>query len=329
MRSILQSGLTGIAAAALLAACGGDGDSTTAAPTPTPTPTPVETTISGSAVKGPVNGATVTAKKADGSACGSATTNAQGQYSLKTTCTGDLIIEVSGGNYTDEATGLTTALSTPMRVVVAANGGTVTGIATPLTTMAYTYAFQSSNAVTQAAFDAQAQKIASQFGLSGVNLATTLPQVTGTTNAYGDSMRAISRYLATNNKTLGSLTNEVFKNAGDLTTFNTLYNNALIAVGSPIRVNFSASGFNISGTGAGGGTGTCGVRVTGSVTANGFTVPLDLNYCVNGIAAGSCESGNSSLSQALAGQQGVVGAANLQYSYSATCAAGAFTITLQ
>jgi hypothetical protein len=89
-------------------------------------------------------------------------------------------------------------------VVVAANGGTVTGIATPLTTMAYTYAFQSSNAVTHAAFDAQAQKIASQFGLSGVNLATTLPQVTGTTNAYGDSMRAFRATWPTNNKTLAT-----------------------------------------------------------------------------------------------------------------------------
>jgi hypothetical protein len=62
-------------------------------------------------------------------------------------------------------------------------------------------------------------------------------------------------------------------NAGDLTAFNTLYNNALIAVGSPIRVNFSASGFNISGTGAGGGTGTCGVngsRVRSPPTASRF-----------------------------------------------------------
>ena len=121
----------------------------------------------------------------------------------------------------------------------------------------------------------------------------------------------------------------MFANVGDLTAFNTLYNNALIAVGSPVRVNFTATGFNLAGTGAGGGSGTCGVNVQGTVTANGFTVPLNVNYCVTGIAAGSCTSGNSSLSQALGGQQGIVGAANLQYAFSASCAAGAFTINLQ
>lgn len=324
MRNAIHYALLTIPAAALLVACGSSDD----APTPV-APVVTTTTISGSAVKGPVNGATVRAKKADGTACGSATTNAQGTYSLETTCTGDLIIEVTGGTYTDEATSQNRSLDTPLRVVVAANGGTVTGIATPLTTMAYTYAFGTGAPVTQAAFASQAQTLASQFGLSGVNLATTLPQVTGATNAYGDSLRALSRYMADNNRSLATITNAVFANAGDLTAFNTLYNNALIAVGSPVRVNFTANGFNISGTGAGGGNGTCGVNVQGTVTANGFTVPLNVNYCVTGIAAGSCTSGNSSLSQALGGQQGIVGAANLQYAFSAACAAGALTINLQ
>ncbi len=327
MRTIIRFGLSAIPAAALLVGCGGGSDDT---PTPvTPPVAATTTTISGSAVKGPVNGATVKAKKPDGTACGTTTTGAQGTYSLETTCTGDLVIEVTGGNYTDEATSKSLALDTPLRVVVAANGGTVTGIVTPLTTMAYTYAFGSGAPVTHAAFSTQAQTLATQFGLSGVNLATTLPQVTGTTNAYGDSLRALSRYLADNNRTLATITNAVFANAGDLTTFNTLYNNALIAVGSPVRVNFTATGFNLSGTGAGGGSGTCGVNVQGTVSANGFNVPLNLNYCVSGIAAGSCASGNSSLSQALGGQQGIVGAANLQYTYSAACPAGAFAINLQ
>ncbi len=324
MRTVVHFALLSIPAAALLVACGSSDD----APTPV-APVVTTTTVSGSAVKGPVNGATVRAKKADGTVCGTATTNAQGTYSLETTCTGDLIIEVTGGTYTDEATSQSRSLDTPLRVVIAANGGTVTGIATPLTTMAYTYAFSSGAPVTQAAFNTQAQNLATQFGLSGVNLATTLPVVTGTTNAYGDSLRALSRYMADNNRTLSTITNAVFANAGDLTAFNTLYNNALIAVGSPVRVNFTATGFNISGTGAGGGSGTCGVNVQGTVTANGFSVPLNVNYCVTGIAAGSCGNGNSSLSQALSGQQGIVGAANLQYSYSASCAAGAFTINLQ
>ena len=323
MRSKILAALAATALAAFLAACGGGGGTTTPA-------TPVTTTISGSAVKGPVSGATVTVKNAaTGAVLGTTTTGLGGAYTLGVQFTGDVVVEVSGGTYTDEATGASTALATPLRVVLNANGGSVTGVVTPLTTLAYTTAFQGSTPVTKAAFDTQAQNVAGQFGLSGVNLATTLPQVTGTTNAYGDSLRALSRYMADNGKTLATVTNAVFANAGDLSTFNTLYNDALAKSGSSMRVTFTANGFNISGSGAGGGTGTCGVNVQGTITAGGYTVPLDLNYCVTGIAAGSCTSGNASLSQALNSQQGVVGAANLAYTYAAACAAGAFTITLQ
>jgi hypothetical protein len=323
MRSKTLAAVAATALALILAACGGGSGTVTPA-------TPVTTTISGSAVKGPVSGATVTVKNAaTGAVLGTTTTGPGGAYTLDVQFTGDVIVEVSGGTYTDEATGASTALATPLRVVLNANGGNVTGIVTPLTTMAYTQAFQGGTAVTTSAFDARAQSLASQFGLSGVNLATTLPQVTGTTNAYGDSLRALSRYMADNGKTLATVTNAVFANAGDLSTFNTLYNDALARSGSSMRVTFTANGFNISGSGAGGGTGTCGVNVQGTITANGFTVPLDLNYCIAGIAAGSCTRGNASLSQALNSQQGVVGAANLAYTYAAACAAGAFTITLQ
>ena len=92
MRTIIHAALLAVPAAALLAACGGSDDAATPI-----APVATTTTVSGSAVKGPVNGATVRAKKPDGTACGTATTNAQGTYSLETTCTGDLIIEVSGG----------------------------------------------------------------------------------------------------------------------------------------------------------------------------------------------------------------------------------------
>ena len=112
MRTIIHAAMLAVPAAALLAACGGSDDAATPI-----APVATTTTVSGSAVKGPVNGATVRAKKPDGTACGTATTNAQGTYSLETTCTGDLIIEVSGGTYTDEATNQSRALDTPLRVV--------------------------------------------------------------------------------------------------------------------------------------------------------------------------------------------------------------------
>jgi hypothetical protein len=322
MRLKILAALAATSLAVILAACGGGGSDTPAVP--------VITAISGAAVMGPVSGGTVTVKQAgSGAILGTTSTGAGGVYSISVQYTGDVLVEVLGGTYTDSATGAPTPLATPLRVVLNANGGNVTGVITPLTTMAYTYAFQGSTPVTKAAFDARAQALASQFGLADVNLATTLPVVTGTTNAYGDSLRALSRYMKDNGKTLATVTNTVFANAGDLSAFNTLYNDALAKSGSSIRVNFTANGFNISGTGVGGGTGTCGVHIQGTVTAGGFIVPLSLDYCVNGIAAGSCTSGNATLSQALNSQQGIVGAANLAYSYAATCAAGAFAISLQ
>lgn len=317
MGAWLLAGLAGLG----LVACGGGGGGDA--------PAPASTTVSGTIVKGPVAGATVTLRKADGSACGTATTDAQGRYSLATNCTGDLVVEASGGSYTDEATGRTTPLATPLRVVISATGGTVTGVATPLTTMAYTYAFRNGAGVTRAAFDTQARSLANQLGLAGVDLASTVPQVTGTTNAYGDALRGLSRYLANNGATLATVTSAVFANAADLATFNSLYNQALAQVGSPLRVSFDANGLGISGSGAGGGSGTCGVNARGTVTAGSFVVPVDLDYCVRGIAAGSCSAGNSSLSQVLGAQQGLAGAVNLSYTFGPTCAAGAFSITLQ
>ena len=121
---------------------------------------------------------------------------------------GDVIVEVSGGTYTDEATNQSTTLTTPLKVVITANGSAVTGVVTPLTTMAYTYAFGSTGTPTAAAFNTMASSVATQFKLTGVNLATTVPTVSGTMNDYGKVLAAVSKYLQTNSVTLsGQLIN--------------------------------------------------------------------------------------------------------------------------
>lgn len=316
---------TAAAATLFLAACGGDGGSPAAPATPS-------TTISGSVVKGPVSGATVTVKNAATGAVLGTTTTSNGSYSLSVPFTGDVVIEVTGGTYDDEATpGVdATPLSSTLRTVLTANGGTVTGVVTPLTTMAYTYAFGTSGTPTASAFNTTASALATQFQLSGVNLATTVPVVTGTLNDYGKILAAISQYLRSNSVTLGTLTTTAL-NSTQWTDFSVAFTNAYHAAipNSNITFNFTGNGLTVGGTGAGGGSGSCGVNVRGTVSANGFNVPLDLNYCIVGIAAGSCNSGNASLSQGLSGQSGLVGAANLVYTYSTTCAAGAFEIRLQ
>ncbi len=317
MRKTILTAFTAAATAAIVAACGGGGSSSS---------TTTTTTISGSAVKGPVNNATVTVKNAaSGAVLGTTTTSSTGAYTLSVPFAGDVVVEVSGGTYIDEATSVSTTLTAPMRVVVNANGGNVTGVVTPLTTLAYTYAFGTSGAPatpTAAAFNTVAANLATQFQLSGVNLATTVPAVSGTVNDYGRVLAGVSRYLQLNNVSLQSLISTALnstQSAQFSAAFTTAYNTA--NPGRSITFAFNGSTLTVGGTGGGGGTGSCGVNIRGSITVSGNTVPLDLDYCITGIAAGSCTSGNSSLSQALSGQSGLVGAANLAYTYSASCVA--------
>jgi len=309
-------------AALALAACGGGGSAPLAS-----------TTISGSVVKGPVANATVTVRSAStGAVLGSTTTAAGGTYSLSVPFTGDVVIEVNGGSYVDEATGAPATLATPLRVVVNANGGDVTGVVTPLTTMAYSYAFGTGGSPTATAFNAMAGNLAAQFQLAGLNLATTVPAVSGAANDYGRVLAGLSKYLELNPAvTLQSLVTTAFtavqwaQFSADFTTaYNTMH------PGNPIAFSFNGNVLNLAGTGAGGGTGGCGVNVQGTVSVGGFNAPLNLDYCITGIAAGSCNSGNASLSQALAAQSGLAGAANLVYTFAPSCVANpVVTINLQ
>lgn len=307
--------LTAISAALALAACGGGDDAPPAAAAPSPT------TIKGAAVKGPVTGAKVTVRKAsDSTVLATTTTGDGGAYTVNVDYTGDVVVEISGGKYTDEATRQTTDLAAPLKAVLTASGGTVNGIVTPVTTMAFTAAFPSaSSTVTAAAFATQVNNLAAQFKLSASDLATT-PVVTGTTNAYGKVLAGLSTYLQYENKKLPELVNSTFTTA-DWLKFSGTFSNAYKAAnpGTNITYTFTGNTATITGTGSGGGAGTCGVKVVGTVTAAGFTIPLNLDYCVTGVAAGSCTPGNASLSQALNGQQGIAGAANLAYTYTAAC----------
>ena len=315
--------LASISVVIALSACGGGGSGGTTAATPVAT-----TTISGSAVKGPVSGATVTVKKAsDGSILKTTTTGAGGVYSLSVDYTGDVVVEVTGGTYTDEATNESTQLAAPLKSVLAANGGTVSGIVTPLTTMAYTNAFPTGSAISSSTFKTYATNLANQFKLSADELAST-PVVTGNTNAYGKVLAGLSKYMQFENKTLAALVNSSFS-AAEWTTFSGTFSNAYKAAnpGTNISYTFNGDTLSISGTGSGGGSGTCGIGVSGTVTVNGTPVPINQNYCLSGIAAGSCTQGNSSISQAI-NQQGVTGTANLAYTYATTCAANALAINL-
>lgn len=144
-RSILAFAAMLVASTLGLAACGGGGSGSSGTPPP-----PTQGTISGTAVKGPVSGGTVTAYAITngtmGAQIGSATTDSSGNFTISIgTYTGPVMLQMTGGSYTDEATGTTMsmlsgdAITAVMQTVAA--GSTTTGIQmTPLTAMAQTMA---------------------------------------------------------------------------------------------------------------------------------------------------------------------------------------------
>jgi hypothetical protein len=285
MRQLLNTlGIGIVLIASLLSGCGGgSGGGGAADPAPAGS-----TSISGSVVKGPVNGATVTARAANtGNILGTTTTSINGTYLLTISYNGDVVIEIENGNYI-----------------------------TPMTYIAYGYAGN-----TSAGFNTALTNLATQFGLGSTNLLTTLPAVSGTVNDYGRVLRAMSQYVQSQRLANFEAFIDVALNP---TTFTAMQANFAAAFntingsGSPLTFAFNGAGISIGGTGVGGGAGTCGVQVSGTISG----IPINQAYCISGIAAGSCNSSlNTNLNTVLQGS-------NLNYVYSSSCASGAFAINL-
>ncbi|MES2941281.1 MAG: hypothetical protein V4772_00270 [Pseudomonadota bacterium] len=316
-----------LAAAGLLSACGGDSSAPAA-------PVVATTTVSGTVVKGPVTGAKVCAYKAVAAGKGEeikcATTAAGGLYSMDLQYEGDVVIEATGGTYTDEATNTTKTLSEPLQVVVASKGGSTTGMVTPLTSVAYSISKGLTGGVNSNNFTAAGNTVATQFKLgTGVNIATLAPTLGEAANAYGKALQALSRFVA-NGGNLGS-----FLTWTNPSSFQGVYSSAYAAAnGVTLTFDFNpATGTGttvVTGTGAGGGSATCAVNVSGTIATAGVSVPLNVKYCIRGLqSAAECTSGNASISQSLSGASGLAGAVNLNYSYSNDCSGALVTIDLK
>jgi hypothetical protein len=192
-----------------LAACGGGGGGGSGGGT---TPPPVSGTISGTAVKGPVTGATVSAYGISGGALGakiaSASTNAQGNFSLSMgSYAGPVMLQMTGGTYADEASGTTMPMMAgdAMTAVLPsmAAGATVSGIQmTPLTSMAQTMAQHLSGGMTDANITAANTHVGMYFMVTDVLHNVPMnPLTSGSGNSatqdqinYGMALAAMSQY---------------------------------------------------------------------------------------------------------------------------------------
>lgn len=190
-----------VAGCVALGACGG-GSGTSA-------PTAAATTVSGAVVKGPVAGAQVCAYTiiggVRGAALGScATTDTSGQYTLKLpVVSGAFWLEALGGSYTDEVSQASAALppGVPMASLMTANGGNVSAMLTPLTTLAFNAArasaLASGGTLDAAAFEAAVAQLIATFGLTAkLDIASALPVFGGAPNDYALVLFNISRMLA-------------------------------------------------------------------------------------------------------------------------------------
>lgn len=186
-----------------LAACGGGGGGGGAA---------VQGSISGTATKGPVGNATVTAHAVAngqmGAQIGTAMTDANGNFVLAMGGhAGPVMLQVTGGSYVDEATGITMAMGPGDRMTAVlpavAAGAAVAGIqVTPVTAMAQAMAQQMAGGMTDANIAAANLAMGNYFAVGDILHTPPMnPLAVGSGSAanpaarnYGMTLAAMSEY---------------------------------------------------------------------------------------------------------------------------------------
>jgi hypothetical protein len=168
--------------------------------------------MSGNVVKGPVSGATVNAFAVTGGTMGSqvssTTTDATGAFTMSMgNYAGPVMLQMSGGTYTDEATGAPMAMG-PGDIMTAvlptiAAGATVNGVAvTPLTAMAQAMAQHMGGGLTDANITAANTAVGNYFMVHDiVHTQPINPLVPGSATGatqdmmnYGMTLAAMSQY---------------------------------------------------------------------------------------------------------------------------------------
>jgi hypothetical protein len=197
-----------IGSMSILFGCGGGGSTST---------TPAGTTgthgmISGTAVKGPISGATASAYAVINGNMGmqlaSGTTDSQGNFNMSVgDYAGAVMIQISGGTYLDEATGnvMSMAPGDVMTAVITSlsSGATVTGIqVTPLTSMAQAMANNMTGGMVDVNISAANTAVGNYFMVNDIlhtqpmNTLVSGSSVTASQDMknYGMSIAAISQY---------------------------------------------------------------------------------------------------------------------------------------
>ncbi len=208
---LMTLGLLG--AGLLLAACGGNDAGTPAGGTPG--------AMGGTATKGPVAGATVTAfavtSGAKGAQLATAQTDAQGHFAMQLGAySGPVLVEMRNGTYADEATNATMPMqpTVVMTCVVPsfAAGSSTTVQVTPLTSMAQAMVQAMPGGMTETNIGTANANVGSYFSVDDIlHTAPMNPVVAGSgagatqsMKNYGMSIAAMSQYANTIGMTTSS-----------------------------------------------------------------------------------------------------------------------------
>ena len=214
--------------------------------------TPGSTILSGVASAGPIASGTISAYQvvngAKDTLLGTTSTDSNGNYTLNIgSYTGQVLLEVTGGSYKDEATGVSTTLSATLSSIVANASGSTTASVTPISDAVVQNAKTASGGLTSANITTALSAMKSQTGFDPI---ATLPAdptsetsltATDAAKAYAAYLGAISQYLKDNaGKTL----------AQSVTDFAGVIQGAELASSTAIQTamnNFLASDKNKTG----------------------------------------------------------------------------------
>ncbi len=229
--------------ALIFAGCGGGGSSNSA-------PIDSKIQLSGTAADAILSGATISVYALDaggsiGKLLGTATTNANGEYSIDIVAySGNVMVEASGGTYTDDATGMGKTNSLTFHAAMTGVTKSLKVAVTPLTEIAV----QKAGTLTTANIYSANTVVSNMVG-GGTNIISTMPanvlasSSSGTAEKnYGLALAAISQMVSSGTATSvsGAITSIV----------NDLSDNKLDTTGAAISAalaTFITSGSNQSG----------------------------------------------------------------------------------
>jgi hypothetical protein len=214
MRSRLTTFLAVAGSALFISACGGGSGTTggTDGGSDGGTTQLAGGTVSGTVVKGPVSGASVAAfaitNGTMGAQVGGGTTDSMGNFTLSIgDYTGPMMLQASGGTYTDEATGTTMTMQPGDLMACAipsvAAGAATSGIQiTPLTTMAHSRVHHMTGGITAANITTANTAIGTYFSVNDIlHTVPVNPMIQGSTAGasqdaknYGMANAAMSQY---------------------------------------------------------------------------------------------------------------------------------------